>query len=405
MWRKLVAPEILFLLGTIQALSPYVIWSITGPNIHYNYEITYLPAVIWTVGYTFFWLGTRLIKTNSTTLFQPLIKISLSSIKLAIWGMISLITVQTVQAIRIYGVLPIYGYITGVTNVTEINDLQSESGFGQLGTLSASLFFLNGLLLILMIKSAEVQKRPRLIFLIALCLEVFSTSMSGKRQGLIICLTFLACGLSMYFGNPLKPLLKFFHLPNGRVVRSLIYSSIVGSFIFLMGFMTSLRVGSGFQISGISEIFNYLQYPLINLEAQCGEIGLSPDHHNFLYPLLTLLPYKAAADFMPFLSELPIRPEPTIGAGFYGQIHWGLGITGVMFYSFVFGLISKYFYKKSSTSLVHLLIYCQIFWTLLAAHTYNHFFTLIFLPIPAILFFVFCVFFNRSSIQQETVNL
>jgi oligosaccharide repeat unit polymerase len=404
MWRKLVTPEILFFLGTIQALSPYALWYFLGSNTHYNYEITYLPVIIWIVGYTFFLLGTKLIKTSSITPPKLLIKISLSSVKAVTLATIALIAVQIVQAISLYGVLPIYAYIAGSSNVAEINQLQNDSGFGQLGLLSTSLFFLNGLLLILLIKSSEIMKKPKLFFIIAFCVEVFGGLISGKRQGLFISLTFLVCGLSIYSNELLKPVLRLFSVPSSRIIRFLLYSSVVGILVFIIGFISSLRVGGGFQTSGIEEILNYLQYPLINLEAQCKEIGLDPYKYNLLYPLLTLLPYKAYEAFAPSLNELPIRPEPTIGAGFYGNIHWGLGITGVIIYAFLFGLISKYFYKKSLTSLPHLLVYCQISWTLLSAHTYNHFFTLIFLPIPTILFFVLCKLFNHSNSSQQGVK-
>lgn len=404
MWRKFVTPEVLFLLGTIQALSPYVLWYFLGSNTSYDYEITYLPVIIWIIGYAFFWLGAKFVKTDFTSSIQSSIKLSLGSTKIAIWVTIALVIIQITQAIQIYGVLPIYGYITGVSNVTEVNELQRDSGFGQLGSLTALLFFLNGLLLVLLIKSAEIKKKPKLLFFLAFCVEIFGTLVAGKRQGLLICLTFLACGLSIYFNNPLKPVLKFLNLPSSRAIRVFIYSTIIGILLFLIGFLSSLRVGTGAEVSGIEEILNYLQFPLINLEAQCQEIGLSPYKFNVLYPLLTLLPYKAYEGFAPALNELPIRPEPTIGAGFYGNIHWGLGITGIIIYAFLFGFISKYFYKKASKGLPYLLIYCQISWTLLSAHTYNHFFTLIFLPVPAILFFVFCVLFNRS-IKQEPVNL
>ncbi len=62
MWRRFFTPEILFLFGTLQALFPYVLWYFLGSNTNYHYEITYLPVVIWTVGYGFFWLGTKVTR-------------------------------------------------------------------------------------------------------------------------------------------------------------------------------------------------------------------------------------------------------------------------------------------------------------------------------------------------------
>ena len=128
MWKKFVTPEVLFLLGTIQALSPYILWYFLGSNTSYNYEITYLPVIIWTVGYAFFWLGAKFVKADPISPIQSLISLSSGSAKIAIWATISLVVVQIIQAIQIYGVLPIYGYITGASNVTEINELQRDSG-------------------------------------------------------------------------------------------------------------------------------------------------------------------------------------------------------------------------------------------------------------------------------------
>jgi oligosaccharide repeat unit polymerase len=403
MWKKLFTPEILFCLGTIQALLPYVIWHLFGANTSYNYEITYLPVVIWVVGYIAFWVGTKLVRPDLSSDVCS-IKLSLSGTKVATWVTISLVILQIMQSLKVYGVLPIYGYLTGTANVLEINEFQRDSGFGQFGFLTASLFFLNGLLLILLIKGMEAQRQPKFIFLIAFGVEVFGSLIAGKRQGLLICLTFLACGLSLYFNNPLKPILNLLNLPSGKSIRIFIYAATVSGLVGLMGWFSSLRIGSGVEISGISEILNYLQYPLINLEAQCAEIGLNPDHFNFFYPLLTLLPYKSYEVMAPALSELPMRLEPTIGAGFYGNIHWGLGLLGIIIYALLFGWLSKYCYRKAAHQLTYLLIYCQIAWTLLSAHTYNHFFTLIFLPVPALLFLVFSVLFNSASVQPKLVN-
>jgi oligosaccharide repeat unit polymerase len=405
MWKQLFAPEILFFLGTSQALSPYIIWHLMGPNNSYNYEITYLPIVIWLVGYAAFWCGTKLVRIHVKNANLSSIQMSLGNIKIAILVMLLLVVLQIIQAIQIYGILPIYGYFTASANVLEINEIQRDSGFGQFGMLTTSLFFLNGLLLTLLLKGIEAHKKPRLFFLIAFCIEVFGSLISGKRQGLLICLTFLACGLSICFNNPLKPILKFFNLPNGQVIRLAIYASTIGGLVALFGFLSYLRIGSGAEISGMAEILNYLQYPLINLESQCAQIGLNPYKPSFFYPLLTLLPYRLYEGLALALSDLPMRPEPTIGAGFYGNIHWGLGIPGVIIYAVLFGFLAQYFYKKAANHFPHLLIYCQISWTLLSAHTYNHFFTLIFLPVPALLFLVFSALFNHAHIHPKPVNL
>jgi hypothetical protein len=81
MWRKIVSPEILLLLGTLQAIFPYVLWVFQGKNESYNYEITYLPLFLYIIGYFFFWLGTRFFKSNLNRIYPEIVKISFSSLE------------------------------------------------------------------------------------------------------------------------------------------------------------------------------------------------------------------------------------------------------------------------------------------------------------------------------------
>ncbi len=395
MLRKILAPEMLFLLGTLQAISPYLLWSFQGLNPSYHYEVTYLPLIIWGTGYICFWIGTKIVKNSRFLQAQSIVHISLNDLKIITIFFIFISIIQIILAIRLYGVLPIYGYITGTSNVFEINDIQHESGFGQLGLFSLSLFFVNGLLLIWLFKLNEANAKINFIFLCLLLIEIFGGLMAGKRQGLLITMMFLLCGFSIYSDRPLKQILKIFYIPTSKVMRIVIPGFSLFLIVLFMGVLSSVRTGNDSQLSGFEDILNYLQYPLINLESQCQQIGLEPNKYNFLYPLLSLLPNKVYEGLQAI--DLPIRPEPSIGAGFYGNLHWGIGIIGVVIYSILFGSISKYFYKKSFTSLSHLLVYCQISWTLLSAHTYNHFLNLIFLPVPGIIFALFCYVFNKNK--------
>jgi oligosaccharide repeat unit polymerase len=399
MWRKFFSPELLLLIGTFQALSPYVLWAIQGLNPNYQYELTYLPIFIWILGYVCFCLGAKIIKNKRLDNYGNSIKIDMAHLKIITTIVLFVIIIQIFQVIQVYGTLPLYGYATGAIDVNTVNELQKESGFGQLGIFTISLFFLNGLLLALLIKSIETNQKINWFFLFASTIEIFGTLISGKRQGILIYIVYILCGLSIRFNNPLTTLLKTFKLPSNKILRLTIFISGFTLLLFAIGFISSLRGGRGIERSGIDEIMDYLQFPLINLEAQCQQIGLNPYKFNFVYPLISLLPFKLFENFALANSDLPFRPEPTIGAGFYGNIHWGLGIIGIALYSFLFGLVSKYFYQNSFKRLSHLLIYCLISWTLLSAHTYNHFLNLIFIPVPAILFWLFCQIFNRSSLN------
>lgn len=339
------------------------------------------------------------MKNKKLNSYGDFVKIDISRLKFIISIILFVIIVQIFRATQIYGTLPLYGYITGDIDVNTVNELQQNSGFGELGMLSVNLFFLGGLLLSLIIKSIEINQEINWFFLFASTIEILGTLISGKRQGMLIYIIYILCGLSIRFNEPLTALLKILKLPNNKILRLIILILGFVLLVFAVGFISFLRVDKGVEHSGINEIMNYLQFPLINLESQCQQIGLNPYKFNFVYPLINLLPFKLFDTFALANIDLPFRPEPTIGAGFYGTIHWGLGIIGIALCSFLFGSVSKYFYQNSFKRLSHLLIYCPISWTLLSAHTYNHFLNLIFIPIPAILFWLFCQIFNRSSLD------
>ncbi|MBD2197807.1 MULTISPECIES: O-antigen polymerase [Calothrix] len=396
MWRKIVSPEILFLLGTLQALFPYIIWMIQGPNENYNYEITYLPLFLWTIGYFFFWLGTRFFKSNVDNVSSKLIKISFNGLKRIIFIISVLIIIQIINIVQAYGFLPILEFFSGSININDVNNNAVDTGFGQLGIFVTSLFFLNGLLLSLVIKAVESHKKLSLFFVINLLIAIFGTLITGKRQGLFILVFFIFSGLSIRFNSPLKTFIKVFGLQISKQVRILLYILVPAILIYFMGFIASLRIGSGYQISGTDETINYLQWPLINFEAQCEQAGLGPYKFNPIYSFVGLLPYRLYEDYV-MNNDLPPSPEPSSPVGFYGNLHWGLGITGIIVFALIFGMISKYFYKRSFFSLPHLLIYCQITWTLIAAHTYNHFLSLVFLPLPALCFLFFGFLCNVLS--------
>lgn len=385
------SPEILFLFGTIQALSPYFFWLNWGVNDSYNYEITSLPIIIWVVGFLCFWLGTRFLKVKKSILTHPIKNWNLRRVKFATIITVLIIIFQIILSVRTYGVLPLFGYATGSLDVSIANDLQRESGFGQFGILTVTLFALNSLLLILIIKGFEINQKLRFTFAIALIVEIFGGLISGKRQGLFITLVYIICGLTIHYGHPIKPLLKFFGLPKNLFFRLILGLLFCGILTWLVGFLSSLRVGDQVERSGFDEIFTYLQLPLINLEAQCEQVGFGPFKYNFIYPFLNLIPNKLSDHLVPSLNDLPYRPELTIGAGFYGTLHWNLGLPGICLGAFISGFVSKLSYQRACYGKIFpLLVYCQISWTLLSAHTYNHFLNLVFIPLPAISFLLLC---------------
>jgi hypothetical protein len=60
----------------------------------------------------------------------------------------------------------------------------------------------------------------------------------------------------------------------------------------------------------------------------------------------------------------------------------------MLVFMFGVGVTCQYLYVQSARSLFCLLVYSLAAWTLVAAHSYNHFLALIFLPAPVVAFFL-----------------
>ena len=226
--------------------------------------------------------------------------------------------------------------------------------------------------------------------------------MAGKRQCLMITAMFVVCGLSLHFNDPFKPIFNIINIPKNKLVRFILLVIMMSSLVWMMGAMMGLRTGiATTTFSGIDEILTYLELPLINLESQCETIGIGWEQKNFVYPFIRLLPYGITQSVMALSKDLPYYPEPTASAGFYGELHWGLGIYGIILFSFIAGLVSKYLYTRSSDNIFYFLAYCQISWTLISAHTYNHFLTLMFIPAPTFILFLFSKIIDDSTISPK----
>jgi oligosaccharide repeat unit polymerase len=406
MWRKIFTPEILFLIGVSQALFPYLIWLVNGPNPTYSYSITYLPLFIWIIGYCSFLFGSFLsgkgVKSDKVTTFTSngIVKFNFKFLNKALSVLTILIVIQMCFITLSYGYFPLQEIINGGTtkNIHDINAAADDTGMGQLGLFVNSLFLFNALLLTLIIKSIEEKRKLGWIVIICIFTAIIGTLITGKRQGFFMMIFFVAAGLSVRFNDPVQSIFLSFNIYLTRK-RSLIISVFsLAMMVSFLGLFASVRVGSGYEVSALDEISNYLQLPLINFEAQCEQAGFGPISFNPAYTFSLLLPMKVAQNLGYYNSSLaPNYPEITSPAGFYQLIHWGLGIYGVIVLSFVIGMISKYFYNNSFTSLLHLLIYSQITWALFSSYAYNHFLFLVFLPLPCMLLWVFHWIFKLIS--------
>jgi oligosaccharide repeat unit polymerase len=403
MWKQIFAPEILFLIGMAQALSPYISWSFNGLNQSYSYSLTYIPIVIWATGYLSFWIGTKFVKNIKKVEHDFIEKINWRKFNIIFAVILVLTCFSILQAIQLYGGIPLAQYANDAATVNDINDMQKNSEAGQLGLLTSLLLFLNSFILILVIKNFEGSRQDTVLFILITLLEIFGGLMAGKRQALLMTTVFVTCGLSLRYENPFKPILNILNLPKTKITRFFILILVPLSLVWMMGAMSALRTGDSISTgtSGSDEILRYLELPLINLESQCETIGFGFSQNNFFYPFIPLLPYGIQQDVLSSTRDLPRYPEPTSPPGFYGSLHWGLGIYGTIAFSFIFGLICQYFYSRSSYDMFCFLTYSQIAWPLISAHTYNHFFTLLFLPVPTFILWLLSKLVDNSRADNK----
>jgi hypothetical protein len=398
-WRNLFRPEVLFLIGAVQANLPYIFW-------HYGYEmpaayrftVSYVPLCLWFIGYMAFWLGVKslpvfLLKKRALFKSETRFCVNRSLFRSCIVSLIVLCLIQTILAIKLYGIIPIIGYFSGYDVVT-LNLRQHMSGFGQLGLLILATVALNAMILVGVIADIKGwNKRDRHLLYVALVVSVFSAVFQGKLQGFFILAFMIVAGSSLIKAHPFNPILG--RLGFRTLSRRQTYLRMAVLFVILFvlhGFTRSLRVGhyKEFGItSAVDSVVMYLSWPLMNMENQISISGWRGLQFDLRGLLIGLFPYKMQADLLTHwnVSQLPLL-EPTASSGFLGSIHWNLGLWGMLVFCFFIGGLCEYFYINSRKSLFCLLMYAQIVWTLIAAHTYNHFLNLLFIPAPAIVFFI-----------------
>lgn len=394
-WRYFFKPEILFLMGVVLANLPYIFWRF-GYEMPpaYHFTISYIPLYLWFMGYIAFWFGAKsvpifLLEKRKSVKIETSFAIGASLWRFCSISVIFLCVIQVILVIRLYGIIPIIGFFSEY-DVKTLNLMQQEFAFGQLGLLSLTSFTLNALILVGIISDMRWNSRNRKILCAALIVSTIVTLFQGKTQGFFIFVFMLLTGSSLIKDHPFNPILE--KLGFRKLSRKKTYFVIIILFIFLVllhGFTRLLRVGA-YKEFGIMETINaviiYLSWPLMNMEEVvriAGSISFQFDGGTLL---VGLLPYRWRDKFQ-IINPLPLL-EPTASSGFFGDIYWNLGLLGILVFSFFIGGLCKYFYINSRKSLFSLLIYSQIGWTLIFANTYNHFLNLIYIPVPAIIFFL-----------------
>jgi oligosaccharide repeat unit polymerase len=167
----------------------------------------------------------------------------------------------------------------------------------------------------------------------------------------------------------------------------LIIGLVVGVIGFqLVGMLASLRTLGQNQRSGLEEVLSYYEYPGMNIEEQCRVAnGLGPWEMKPLGMARFLLPFKLLKSEDLF-GDYPPTIEPSSPSGFYQLLQWDLGPIGIIMFSLLCGIVTQHVYQHAHRDNAALLTYCLIAWALFSSALYNHFLNLLFLPLPAFLF-------------------
>lgn len=387
MWRWLFKPEVLFLGGSILGIMPYWMWAKYGPNYSYRYPVTYIPMVFWITGYVAFWLGAKLaggrLRPPSA---RQLVGRSQRIIFLTTVLIVALL-IQCLLLMRVYGGIPILRFISDGADSLSVDELATTRSFvGQLALYLTSQFLLDALILLLLITAAVGARRHRLLLFNALVMMLLAGIFAGKRQTIALAIVIIGVGAGIWFGHPLRPFLQYLGFRRPRWTARMLMIAGPTVLIIFLGIVATLR--SGFESSGRAQVSAYLQVCLINFETQAGVAGYGPSEFAPLKMLKFYVPDRVARKIPSMTRNDPPRTEPTAPAGFYGDLHWNVGLPGAILFAFCVGFIAKYFYLRAPGSLFHLLVYSLMSWTLMTPFLYNHFLHANFLFYPSITFWL-----------------
>lgn len=388
MWRKLLRPEVLFLMGTIQGLLPYLLFAIFGTSAVVDFELSYYPMWIWIIGYICFFIGTRIGPRNFSESMETDVPVSMSLLKTALVVLSVISLGEIVGLIRVYGGIPLLLFLSGTADVNDTNLAQQASGLGQIGAASLTVYLLMGLICLIAIKAKQIESKTARWLVCSTFLIIFLAAFNGKRQGLLMCIVLLACSSILTFGDPFEIISSF--LPGKMGSRGTV---IIGIICFLvvfkgLGAVVAFRNNGNHQISTTDELSLYYEWPIMNMSLQTLKSdGFGPYEFKPLGPFKTLLPAKIALNPSIFGEDVP-RVEETSPSGFYEQLQWTTGLWGIIPFTFFCGLFCQYMYRMAFKGYASSLSYSMIAWALFSAPLYNHFLNLLFLPLPATIFII-----------------
>jgi hypothetical protein len=402
MWRRLFKPEVLFFFGAAQSLFPYLLWKINGPFPLYIYTISYIPLFLWIAGYTAFWLGAKCAGLHAYPRPRRNLVTGLALHRPLMIVVVIALVVQIAALSRVYGGIPILQYLSGHLVADQTEELTYSNAFsGQLGLLLNSQMILDGLIIILLVSMASRQPRRRLLLIAGVLTALAAGLSTGKRQTVAILMVMIACSSSIYFGHPLRPLLHYMGLRRSKWLARVLLIVLPIAFVAFLGLMVRLRTGA--DVTGGGQVLATWHIGLINLETQAAAAGYGPYRFDLLRLTQYMVPDRIFRRLSFYADDRPPRAEATASAGFYGDLHWSTGLPGVILFSFFIGWLAKYFYFRARTSLFHLMAYSLMCWTLIAAHSYNHFLHLNFLLLPMLYFWILARYARSSRPRVRTL--
>lgn len=387
MWRTVLRPEVLFLIATVQALMPYLFFALWGTPEGFHFQLSYYPMAIWIIGYLCFWIGTRLGPRNVVRKVRRTIPISFSILKTSLVCLLLISVVEMVGLIQVYGGIPLLGFASGEFDVDSTNSAQSQSVFGQVGAAALTVYLLIGVITLIAIKAKWEKERITRWTIGPLLFTLLLSAFNGKRQGMLMCIFVIATCSTLVFGNPVELLSSFVPLKmrkRGNMVIALVLAVLI---MESLSGLVALRTLGTYKKSASEGLILYYEWPIMNMSQQSIEAGgFGPYELKPLAVFASLLPAKVSLEGSGLESEVP-RIVPSSPSGFYEKLQWNTGLWGVIPFCVFCGILAQYTYRLAFSRNAALLTYAFMAWALYSAPLYNHFLNLMFLPLPAVIFF------------------
>jgi oligosaccharide repeat unit polymerase len=392
MAKQLFRPDVLFLIGALQAVIPHLILVSSGIYSGNPFEILYGPEIIWGLGYLSFWAGTRVPRRGFLNSHYPPIPVSLNVLKFALVLQSIFCLGEIYAASRVYGGIPLLAFIAGTADVSDFNLAETQSGFGQMGLLLLSLILLTALIFLLILKGRQKRKPVALWCGSALLLNLTGTLINGKRQGVLMTLMFIAACSACAFRSPWSAFESMLPWKATKLRKLFLLAIGSAAILELIGGVGAIRTLGAQNLTGLDNLALYYGFPAMNMEEQCSAArGVGPMALRPFGIFKMMLPAKFSGRDSPLFGEAPPRIEPSSPSGFYELLQWDTGPAGILLFSFCCGWFSQHVYRLAHSNYAALLTYGLIAWALFSAPLYNHFLNLLFLPLPALIFWATAV--------------